>query len=59
MSIIRLRIPRKIKKKIKRKSNYYKVFKIICYKDTFTKRIFFDIFFNTSIEQINKLNEQM
>lgn len=42
-SIVELRVPRRIKKKIK--NSKYKVFKIRCWRDTFSRKIIFDLFF--------------
>lgn len=48
-----VRIPRKIKKRIKK--SRYNVFKIKCWKDSLTKRYFFDIFFTINIKELHDL----
>lgn len=47
--INRVRIPRKIKKRIKKSK--YNVFKIKCWEDQLTKKYFFDIFFHVNLKQ--------
>jgi len=42
-SIVELRVPRKLKKKIKKSK--HNIFKIRCWKDTFSRKIIFDLFF--------------
>ena len=51
-----LRVPRKIKKRIKKsKYNIYKIIKIKCYRNCVTNKIYYDLFFTTNTKELHDL----